>query len=98
MDYIENNYVHTIKLEELADIVHVNSSYLSRLFRKETGETLTNTITKIRIEKSKQLLKACDDKTYKIASMVGFEDAAYFSHIFKKHTGLSPSEYRKINT
>ncbi|MFZ5966058.1 MAG: response regulator [Bacillota bacterium] len=95
MAYIEENYQSPIKLDMLADYVHVNSCYLSRLFSKETGTTLTETITRIRIEKAKELLVSNNSKTYEIASMVGFEDPSYFSCVFKKYTSLSPNQFRK---
>ncbi|WP_461205000.1 response regulator transcription factor [Clostridium sp. DL1XJH146] len=95
--YIELNYQNQIKLTDLAELAHVNSSYLSRLIKKETGSTLTEIIAKIRIEKAKDLLSFSSMKTYEIAIKVGIEDPAYFSLVFKKYTGLSPSEFRKHN-
>jgi two-component system response regulator YesN len=94
-DYIELNYENQIKLNDLAELAHVNSSYLSRLIKKETGSTLTEIITKIRIEKAKDLLYFSNMKTYEIGIKVGIEDPAYFSQVFKKCTGLSPSEFKK---
>jgi two-component system response regulator YesN len=96
MRYIESNYMHQIKLKDLAELVHVNSSYLSRLIKSETGSTLTEIITGLRIEKAKELLALGHMKTYEIATNVGIEDPAYFSQVFKKCTGLSPSEFKKI--
>ncbi len=96
MRYIESNYMHQIKLKDLAEMVHVNSSYLSRLIKSETGSTLTEIITTLRIEKAKELLSSGHMKTYEIAIHVGIEDPAYFSQVFKKCTGLSPSEFKKI--
>lgn len=95
-DYIEVNYNSQIKLNDLAALVHVNSSYLSRLIKQETGATLTEILTKTRIEKAKILLSLGNMKTYEIAIQVGIEDPAYFSQVFKKYTGLSPSEFKKI--
>lgn len=95
MNYIESNYKNQIKLNELAKLAYVNSSYLSRLIKKETGTTLTEIISKIRIEKAKDLLSFSNMKTYEIAIKVGIEDPAYFSQVFKKYTGLSPSEFKK---
>ncbi len=93
--YIEVNYKEQIKLSELANMVHVNSSYLSRLFKQETGYTLTELLTKIRIEKAKELLSLTNMRSYEIGIKVGIEDPAYFSQVFKKYTGVSPSEYKK---
>ncbi len=97
LSYIEENYNNPIKLDTLADFAHINSSYLSRLFKKETGSTITETITKLRIKKAKELLLSQGNKTYEIAAMVGFDDPAYFSYVFKKYTSLSPNQYRKQN-
>ncbi|TCO77411.1 response regulator [Marinisporobacter balticus] len=94
IDYIKKNYHHPIKLKVLAKHLHINGSYLSRLFKQETGETLTQMITKMRIKKAQDLLSSNDLKTYEVAIMVGIEDPAYFSQIFKKHTGVCPSEYK----
>jgi len=94
--HIKDNYNHHLKLNDLAELAHVNSSYLSRLIKQETGSTLTEIITTMRMEKAKELLTMGHMKTYEIAIQVGIEDPAYFSQVFKKHTGLSPSEYKKI--
>lgn len=94
--YIKLNYQNSLKLDDLASFAHVNSSYLSRLIKQETGVTLTETIAKIRIDKAKELLQCGDLKTYEVANNVGIEDPAYFSQVFKKYTGLTPSEYKKI--
>ena len=94
MEYIRNHYTQNIKHQLIAEYVHVNKSYLSRLFHKETGETLTDAINRIRVEKAKELLADTNIKTYEAASMVGIDDPAYFSVLFKKMTGLSPTEYK----
>jgi len=97
IEYIKKNYHRNIKLFEIAENLHVNGSYLSRIFRKETGETLTEYITRYRMEKAKELLRNQEVKAYEIASRVGIDDPAYFSYVFKKYTGVSPSEYRSLN-
>lgn len=97
MNYINNHYNHPIKLKDIADHIHINSSYLSRLFKDKTNQTVTQTLRNIRIEKAKALLKDYANKTYEVASMVGFDDAAYFSYVFKQETGYSPSQYKNLN-
>lgn len=97
-EYIEENYDKNIRLPLIAQYVHVNGSYLSRLYRKETGETLTEAITRVRMEKAKELLILTNLKTYEIASMVGIEDAAYFSQLFKKYTGMNPTDYKHLQS
>jgi two-component system response regulator YesN len=96
-EYISKNYKKNIHLAAIANHVHVNSSYLSRLYRRETNITLTEAISKVRIEKAKELLRNPKIKAYEAASLVGIEDPAYFSLMFKKYTGYSPTEYRQIS-
>ena len=98
LDYIRDNYKSPITLQQLADHVHVNSSYLSRLFKKKTGETITDAIIKFRIEKAKELLLNTNLKTYEVAAEVGIDDPPYFSVIFKKYTGISPKDYARSTT
>jgi two-component system response regulator YesN len=95
-EYIVQNYNKKISLKDVAAHLHINSSYLSRLYSKDTGETIIETINKLKIEKAKVLLKESNMKTNEISLAVGIEDAAYFSHLFKKHSSLSPMEYRSI--
>ncbi|GGI46405.1 DNA-binding response regulator [Paenibacillus marchantiophytorum] len=95
MRYINENYKSSITLKILSDYVHTNSSYLSRLFKKETGDTVTKTINKVRLEKAKELLSTTDLKTYEVAEEVGIPDPSYFSIIFKKYTGVSPKDYSR---
>jgi len=95
IDYMTGNYNSTINLRSIAGHVHVNASYLSRLFHKKTGETITQSLTRLRLEKAKELLNNPEVKSHEAAIMVGFEDPSYFSQAFKKYTGLSPKEYKR---
>lgn len=95
-DYIAKNYNNKISLKSTANYIHINSSYLSRLYKKETGETLTDSINKLKIEHAKELLETTDMKTIKISQSIGIDDPAYFSHLFKKYVGTSPIEYRTL--
>ena len=88
------HYHENISLTSVADHVHLNSSYLSRLYKKETNLNLTEKITTIRMEKAKLLLKTTDLKIYELASLVGIENPTYFSILFNKYTGQYPKEYR----
>lgn len=97
IQYIENNYHTPIALSDIADIVGLNPSYLSRLFKKETGESITGYLNRIRIEKSKELLQDNSLRLRDIAESVGFNDVSYFSNTFKKSTGISPTEYRTLS-
>lgn len=96
--YIASNYYKKISLSSIANSVHINSSYLSRIYSKETFETITETINKLKIDKAKQLLERTNMKTNEISFSIGIDDVAYFSHLFKKYIGFSPIQYRSIIT
>lgn len=93
--YIEGNYAESISLEDLSSYVHLNRSYLSSLFKKETGENIYDYLQRFRLEKAKELLVSQRGSIQQIASQVGISDPAYFSKLFKKHVGQTPMEYRK---
>jgi len=96
IDYIKENYhLNDISLSDISEKFFVSPSYLSRLFKKETGKNLSDFINEYRIEKAKQLLLTTDLKTYEIADRVGIPDPHYFSRLFKRYTGCSPSEYKE---
>ena len=82
-------------MDEIADELHVNRSYLSRFYKNKTGINLFDTILNLRIEAAKEYLLNTDMKTYEISEAIGVDDAGYFSKMFKKITGVSPKEFRK---
>ncbi len=93
--YINEHLTEDLTVFTLAEQFHVARNYFSRLFKKEMGEGCNEYITRLRIEKAKQLLGASRLKTYEIAEKVGYNDTNYFSLAFKKNTGLSPKEFRE---
>ena len=93
--FIEENYSQVITLTDLASRFHLDPSYLSRLFSKEYGETVTAFITRIRIEHAIELMQDPEKRLDTISFLVGYDDYHYFSRVFRKKMGLSPSEYRK---
>lgn len=93
--YIRENYFKSITLRQVANDYFMNESYLSDLFKKETGCSFTKYLTKIRMERAKVLLKQMDLKTYDISEMVGYNDSRYFNKIFKKYYSMTPFEYRE---
>jgi len=96
-EYIESHYAdENISLQQVCRYVHMSLSHFSLLFKQQLGMTFVEYLTQIRIEKSKQLLCHTHLKTYEIAGAVGIRDPHYFSILFKKHTGLTPREYRKL--
>ncbi len=94
MLFVHEHLTDDISLETIATAVNTNPSYLSRIFKKECGETLSEYITRLRIEKAKELLVLPDQLVYLVSESVGYHDSTYFSTIFKKYTGMSPTEYR----
>jgi two-component system response regulator YesN len=93
---IKEQYANNIKLIDLARAVGYSESYLSVLYKKETGETIMDSITRYRLKKAKELLKDKALKIYEISEAVGYTDSNYFGKFFKKIEGLYPQEYRKI--
>nr|WP_300129655.1 response regulator [uncultured Butyricicoccus sp.] len=92
--YIDQNYAGELSLEGLAEYVHLSASYLSKLFKRELGQNISNYIQSVRIEHAKVLLRTTSMKTYEIAEAVGIADPVYFSKIFKKATGQKPKDFR----
>lgn len=95
--YIEQHYQEDIDLSRLAAHVHITPAYLSFIFKQTTGTNFTDHLNQIRIQKACVLMKNLECKAYEISDMVGFHDEKYFSKVFKKITGMSPSKYRKLN-
>lgn len=93
--YIEESYMGECGLAEVASHVHLNPSYFSNLFKKETGESVTGYVQHLRVQKAKILLKSTDMRIFEISQATGFNDSNYFTHMFNKIAGLSPKEYRK---
>ena len=93
---IETNYAMDITIGAIADIVYLNSNYLSQLFKQQTGKNFIDYLTEHRVNKAKDLLKGTNLKTYAIATMVGYNDARYFAQVFKKNVGMTPGEFRKL--
>ena len=95
MEYIQSHLSDSLSLEELAEHLHISPSHLSRTFKKNCRQSLTDYINNERIAKAKEYLETTDRLTYEIAELIGYKDATYFSSIFKKYTGLTPTEYRQ---
>ncbi|WP_099716693.1 response regulator [Clostridium sp. LS] len=94
--YIKDNYSdYDISVETLCSKLHVSPTYFSTIFKRETGMNFVNYLTTLRLEEAVKLLNTTDDKTYIIAEKVGYPEANYFSYVFKKKFGVSPSKYRK---
>ena len=96
LTHIDNDLSADLSLKALAETLGTNASYLSTLFKKETGHTLTEYVTDKRIQHAVFLLNATNMQIQTIASYCGIPDVCYFSRIFKKLKGKTPSEYRDL--
>ena len=95
--YIEENIQYEIKLSHLSSMFHYNEKYLGRLFKKQTSVTLREYITMRRIELSKKLLSDTDMTIISISEATGFGNVTYFNRMFRKHTSLTPTQYRRLS-
>lgn len=95
---IESNLASDLTLSELANTLNINASYLSTVFKKETGKTVTGYVNEKRIELAQELLKTTNLQIQTIAQYCGIVDVHYFTRLFKKTTGVSPKQYREENS
>jgi len=94
LSYIDNNYNKDISIKVLSSTFNVNAAYLGQLFKNETGDMLTNYLNKIRIDKAKDMLLHSNFKANEISEKVGYVNENYFYRIFKKITGVSPTNFK----
>ena len=97
VQYMKQHYSHNITTADIAEHVRLSRSYLSDLYSKETGESLIETLSHIRIEEAQRLLKSGGKKMYEIAEIVGFADSKTFARAFKRIAGCTPKEYEAAN-
>lgn len=95
LEYIQKNFYRKITLQELADIDYANYSYMSHSFKKYTGMTVGQYITKVRIDNAKKLLVETDYSISDISEKCGFNDSNHFSYVFKNEEKISPSKFRR---
>ena len=93
LDYLNENYDRKVSLQEIADIVSLSPTHLSRIIKKDTGESYVDLFNNIKINIALKLLKNTNLKVYEVANKVGIDNYAYFYQLFKKVTGTSPTEY-----
>lgn len=94
LSYIEQYYMDEITLASLARYIHRNPIYLSRLIKKVQGKNFSDILTYVRMSKACELLRNHDLKSYEVSDKVGIKDSRYFSQVFRKHFGVTPTEYR----
>jgi two-component system response regulator YesN len=91
--FVALNAHRKISLEEVAAHLHLNASYFSRLFKKETNETFVDFVTRTKMEKAKELLDLSRYTVHEIAERLGYDNKSYFVKLFKAHCGMKPGEY-----
>ena len=95
--YVLSNYTDSnLTLGSVAEYVGLSEKYLTNRFTHESGETFSDYLTGIRLQKAKELLKTTSFKVYKIAEMVGYNNTEHFNRMFKKNVDMSPSQFRKL--
>lgn len=94
MSWIERRYAEPFRLDQLAAELHMSGSYLSRLFRQETGSSITGYLAALRIQRACNLLRSGDQSVEWIGAQVGLPNVSYFIHLFKRMMGISPHQYR----
>lgn len=92
--FVSSQLDRRITLEDAAKHLHLHPSYLSRLFKRETGENFVEFVTRLKMEKAKELLEMTDKTIEEIAGQLAYDNKHYFSKLFKAHTGQLPSAYR----
>ncbi|GMA61205.1 AraC family transcriptional regulator [Alicyclobacillus fastidiosus] len=92
--YLERHYDQKITLNQLSDLFHISTRQLNRVFKQETGMSVIEKVHQIRLTRAKALLSETTEKVISIAALVGYEDPAFFSRLFSRHIGCSPSHYR----
>ena len=94
-EYVADHYAdQDLSIDFICNYLGVSSAYFSTVFKKETGKTFVGYLTDFRMEKAEKMLVETDEKTYIIAQQVGYSDPNYFSYVFKKQFGVSPSKYK----
>lgn len=93
--YIKMHYETCLTVSEIAAHIGTSVSYLSRIFKETTGNKIIATINAKKLQKAKEYLEQTDKKIYEIAELLGFENVTYFSHFFKKQTGIAPKDWKK---
>ena len=93
--YIQYHVDEDLRIDQLAARVYLSQTYLSYIFKKETGMTLSRYIRQCRMEKAKELLTSTDMKIVQVCEKVGFSNVSYFCQSFREYTGVSPEKFRK---
>jgi two-component system response regulator YesN len=92
--FIEQHLATDVSLQAIAEHVYLHPVYISKIYKLETGTNLSDYVYQLRMDKAARLLLDSQEKIYEIAAQLGYQRAHSFIHVFKKHTGFTPQEYR----
>lgn len=95
-EYIISYYNSDIKAHEVADVINISPNYFSSIFKQRTGKNFNVYVNEIRVSKAKDLLEATPFKVHEIAEQVGYHEYKYFVEVFKRFSGVTPTQYRKL--
>lgn len=97
LNFIKAHFSEDITIQQIADALYLSPYYLMHIFKNDVGQTFNTFLTEFRMETAKELLKKQGCRIYEIAAQAGYSDVKYFNKLFKKHTGLTPSDYIRIH-
>lgn len=95
LEYIQKHYYQNIKLDKMAELCNISSSYFSKLFNHEMADNFSNYVNRVKVEHAKELLKITSIPIVNIALNLGYDNCGYFIKVFKKIEGVTPANYRK---
>ena len=94
--YVIDHVEQDIKLEMIANEVHISKDYIGKLFKQKTGCNFNDFVTKVKMEHAKYLIRTGEFKNYEVSEKLGYSKPDYFSRLFKKYTGYTPTEFKKL--
>ncbi|GGD89200.1 AraC family transcriptional regulator [Paenibacillus nasutitermitis] len=95
--FLESHYAEKLSISAISELFNISTRQMNRIFKKETGLTLTERVHEIRIKRAKQYLVESDEKVIQIAILVGYEDPTFFSNLFRRQVGCPPGKFRKVH-
>ena len=98
MAYMGENLQGNITMRSVAEALCISESYLSKLFKRKTGRSFLDALTRLRMQEAARLLEGSDMKVYEIAGAVGYSSSQYFSQVLLQRTRKRPLDYRRANT
>ncbi len=95
IDFMQSSYNGPISIEDICQIVHLSPHYFIRLFKQHTGQTPYQYLMAIRVQRAQEMLEKSNYSKGEVAALCGFVNAGHFATLFKRYTGVAPSEYRR---